>query len=399
MRLGLWGLAALFVGAFGAHFLLQDRGYVLISFRSYVVEMSVPALLLVLVVLYVIVRAVLRAWRAPRRLGEALSAHRAKQAGTKLTRGLIHLTEGDFTRGERLLTQSLRSADAPLVNYLMAARAAQSQGSLERRNEWLKLAYEELPEAEVAILLTQAELQLEAKEHERALATLQKVLDARDDHPVAVTLLARTYRALGDPGRVLDLIARLPTRPPEEKEQFAIEALDAAVAAGDLDAARLNALWSQWPGSLKKAPRVLRAYALALQRLGEGASAEKMLRSALKKSWQPALVDAYGQIEAVDSSKQLQQAERWLRQHPEDGTLLLAAARLCMANELWGKARSYLESSLALAPDPRTYAIYGDLLEQLGEQENAAVAYHSGLRLAGGGAGVGPPALNAPEPS
>jgi uncharacterized protein HemY len=40
MRVGLWGMVAVFLGAFSAHFLLQDRGYVLINFAGYVVEMS-----------------------------------------------------------------------------------------------------------------------------------------------------------------------------------------------------------------------------------------------------------------------------------------------------------------------------------------------------------------------
>ena len=52
MRLGLWALGALFVGALVAHFLLGDHGYVLITFRGYLIEMSVPALILVFVLLY-----------------------------------------------------------------------------------------------------------------------------------------------------------------------------------------------------------------------------------------------------------------------------------------------------------------------------------------------------------
>lgn len=174
MRLGVWGLAALFIGAFGAHFLLQDRGYVLISFRSYVVEMSVPALVLLLVLAYALVRVALRLWRAPRQLGQSIAERRIRRSSDRLTRGLIQMTEGEFSRGERLLTQGIKGSDAPLVNYLMAARAAQSQGSVERRNEWLALAYEELPEAEAAILLTQAELQFEAGDFEATLA-LQNV--------------------------------------------------------------------------------------------------------------------------------------------------------------------------------------------------------------------------------
>ncbi|HLF12305.1 MAG TPA: hypothetical protein VJA26_13945, partial [Gammaproteobacteria bacterium] len=86
----------------------------------------------------------------------------------------------------------------------------------------------------------------------------------------------------------------------------------------------------------------------------------------------------------------------WLKEHPEDGALLLTAARLCMANELWGKARSYLESSLALAPDPGSYALYGRLLTQLGERERAASAFRSGLGLVSQ-TDFDVPALNPPS--
>jgi hypothetical protein len=36
---------------------------------------------------------------------------------------------------------------------------------------------------------------------------------------------------------------------------------------------------------------------------------------------------------------------------------------------------------LALAPNPESYALYGKLLDQLGNPDQAAVAYHSGLDL------------------
>ena len=67
-----------------------------------------------------------------------------------------------------------------------------------------------------------------------------------------------------------------------------------------------------------------------------------------------------------------------------------------MANELWGKARSYLETTLAIRPEPQSFALYGELLDQLGEPEAAARAYQAGLKI------VAPvvddlPALTAPS--
>ncbi|HET7132486.1 MAG TPA: hypothetical protein VFJ95_09570, partial [Gammaproteobacteria bacterium] len=66
MRFGLTAVIALLLGAFAAHFLLADRGYVLINFRGYVVEMSVPGLVLVLTALYLAIRGIVWLARAPR---------------------------------------------------------------------------------------------------------------------------------------------------------------------------------------------------------------------------------------------------------------------------------------------------------------------------------------------
>ncbi|MFS8608656.1 MAG: heme biosynthesis protein HemY, partial [Gammaproteobacteria bacterium] len=63
---------------------------------------------------------------------------------------------------------------------------------------------------------------------------------------------------------------------------------------------------------------------------------------------------------------------------------------------LWGKARSYLESSIAIEPAPEAYALYGTLLDRLGENEQAALAFRSGLALADAGK-ASVPALEPPS--
>jgi len=398
MRAGLWGIAAVFLGAFAAHFLLRDRGYVLVNFLGYVIEMSVPVLVLVLAGAYFAVRLLLGVWRAPRRLGEAVAERRLRRAGEKLTSGLIHMAEGDWSKGERLLARSVRGTDSPLIHYLMAARAAQLQGSDERRDDWLKLAYEELPEAETAVLLTQAELQLEHSDHERALATLQRIQEAHPDHPVALALLARIYHALEDWERLLALGPRLADARMDtgEMEGIVAAALEASIAEQDITRVDVDRLWGRLPAALRKAPRLIALQALALNSLGQGEEAEKKIRQALKRGWEEPLVLAYGRVRGAKADKQLLQAEKWLKDRPEDGALLLSAARLCMVLELWGKARSYLETSLAIAPRTEAYALYGRLLDQFGEADNAALAFRSGLSLVVG-AGEDLPALGSPD--
>ena len=397
MRAGLWGVAAVFIGAFAAHFLLRDRGYVLVNFLGYVIEMSVPVLVLVLAGAYVGVRLLVAVWRAPRRLGEAVAERRLRRAGEKLTKGLIHMAEGDWSKGERVLARSVRGSDSPLIHYLMAARAAQLQGSDERRDDWLRLAYEELPEAETAVLLTQAELQVDHADHERALATLRRIQEAHPDHPVALALMARIYHALQDWDRLLALGPQLGDARLDagELQDIVAAALEAYTARQGITRVDLDRLWGRLPARLRRAPRLIALQGLALNALGQGVEAERKIRSALKKDWDEHLVLAYGSVRGASKDKQLQQAEDWLKSRSEDAALLLTAARLCMALELWGKARSYLESSLALAPRTQSYALYGRLLDKFGEADNAALAFRSGLSLAVG-AGDELPALDAP---
>jgi HemY protein len=388
MRFGVWVLVALLLGAFAAHFVLADRGYVLVNFRGYVVEMSVPGLVLVLVALYLVVRAIVAVVAAPRRLGSAYAERRLRRRGAELVSGLIELTEGNWARGERLLTRGLKHSDAPLVNYLLAARAAHLQGASARRDEWLELAYGEAPESQATVLLTQAELQLEAGEHAAAVATLERLEQLNPGQPAAIGLLARAYQAQANAAGLVALLPRLGRArlSDEAREQAALTALTAELGRADLSEPRLAELWAQLSSELRATPALAAVRARALQRLGLGDQAERELRAALKREWHAALVAAYGDVRAADPAKQLKQAETWLKAYPEDAALLLAAARLSMANELWGKARSYLESSLAIAPVPDAYALYGRLLTELGEDERAALAFRSGLGLVSPGA-------------
>ena len=128
MKLGIYVVVALLISAFAAHFLLANPGYVLIDFRDYKVEMSVPVLVFFIALLMFAVWLIRRILIAPRLLGEAAGRYRAGRAGQKLTRGMIEVAEGNFARGEKLLARAAHSSDSPLFNYLQAARAAHLQG-------------------------------------------------------------------------------------------------------------------------------------------------------------------------------------------------------------------------------------------------------------------------------
>jgi len=371
------------VSALAAHFLLGDSGYVVINFRGYLVEMSVPVLAGLIVLLVFTIWLIRRIVQAPRRLGEVAGRYRAGRAGQKLTRGMIEVAEGNFARGEKLLARAASSSDSPLFNYLQAARAAHLQGQDARRDEWLKLAYEQTPEASNAVLLTQAELQLDREQYEQALATLRRLDENSRNHSYALALLGRLYFRLEDWANLEQTLPRL--RKHGRIEQATIDGWTIRVHTENLkqaeDSDRVLAEWKSIPKRLKSEMQLLESYYLNLMRTGLHDKAEKDLVAALKSEWRPSLARLFGLVEGPDPSKQLKRAEGWLSKRGEDPDLLLSAARLCLRNELWGKARSYLETVISLRPTPEAYQVYGRLLNQMGESDAAADAYMAGLGM------------------
>ena len=383
MKFSIIVVLAALLSVFAAQFLFEDPGYVAMSFRGYLVEMSVPALMLIAASLLAGIWFLGKMIMTPRRLGEAAGKYKAGRAGQKLTRGMIEVAEGNFARGEKLLARAAGSSDSPLFNYLQAARAAHLQGNDERRDEWLKLAYEQTPEATNAVLLTQAEFQLDRADYEHALATLRRIEENSRDHSYAAALLGRLYYRLEDWDNLGDLLPRLNKQGRIKTETLKTWTIRVhrEYLRRAADEVVLLAAWKAVPKSYRSDMSILEAWYKGLIRVGLHDKAEKDLAAALKAEWRGPLVRFFGMVEGADASKQLKRAETWLAKHGDDPDLLLTAARLCLRNELWGKARSYLESAISIRPSPEAYSEYGRLLTQLGETDAAADAYRDGLGM------------------
>ena len=383
MKLGLLVIVVLIVSAFAASFLLADPGYVVIHFRGYLIEMSVPVLMALFILTMVAAWMIMKLFRAPRKLGEAAGRYRTSRAGQRLTRGVIEVAEGNFAKGERLLGRAADVSDAPLLNYLQAARAAHLLGQDERRDRWLRQAYENLPEAANAVLLTQAELQLDQAQYEPALATLRQIEENSPNHSHALALLGRLYYRLEDWSHLSQILPKL--RKYGRLDAATLTKWSLRVHQEHLESAAdgetVMIVWKKIPKDQRKDLGLLETYYRSLIRTGLHDKAEKDLATDLRREWRPELVRLFGIVNGSDAPRQLKKAENWLKTHGDDADLLLAAARLCLRNELWGKARSYLETVISIRPTPEAYQEFGRLLNQLGEGDAAADAYRVGLSL------------------
>lgn len=372
--------------------LTHDTGYVLIGYGAWTLETTLSLLVFALLAgfaaVYLLLRFLVGLKRAPQRLRHWEQRRKALRASNALNRGLIELAEGDWMGAEKRLVKHAADSDTPLLNYLAAARAAQQQGAHERRDHYLRLAHQGMPDADIAVGLTQAELQIAHRQMEQALATLTHLRTLAPRHAHVLKMLMRLYERLNDWEHLRDLLPELRKRKvldEDAAERLEIrlhgELLAQAARGGDADA--LRDAWNRVPRRLLHHPDLVLAYAGQLKALGENDEAETLLRMTLKKHWDGRLVDLYGRLPG-DAARQLAAAEDWLRQHERDPVLLQTLGRLAMRASLWGKAREYLEASTGIAPTVEGYQLLGSLSEQLRDGAGATDYYRKGTLLAAG---------------
>ncbi len=390
MKLLFLFLATLFVAVIVAILAMEDPGYVLFAVGTWTVETTLALMVVVLVasfaLLYFLIRVGLKVFSVPRDLRHWKKQRREQKAMKLLTQGLIDLAEGRWQSAEKKVVKYAESSDASLLNYLAAARAAQAQGADQRRDHYLKLAHERHPSADIAVGLTQAELQLKQNQLEQCLATLRHLHQLAPKHVQVLKVLAGLYQRLEDWEHLLEIIPVLRKRKAMKTDIIDDLAEQAHLAL--LQKARsfedLSNIWSRIPGPVREKENILMMYVQRLLAMGESNLAEPLLRHALHRQFSEALLICYGKIEGVEPSRQLDLVESLLVEHERDAAALLTAGRLSLRNKLWGKARSYLEASINAQPSAEAYSELGNLLERMNETEAAAECFREGLRLVPG---------------
>jgi HemY protein len=136
------------------------------------------------------------------------------------------------------------------------------------------------------------------------------------------------------------------------------------------------------PSDFKRRSRIAAAAARALIQHGGDTLAKDLLTDSLNAQWDSELVALYGGCISDDVVAQIEQAEKWLPQNKQDAGLLLALGKLCLHQQLWGKAQTYLDASNSIAPSHAAYTALGLLAERLGKTDEALKYYQNALAVA-----------------
>jgi len=333
------------------------------------------------------VRSRLRQWRQQRA---------SRRNHERLSDGLLALAAGEYARAERLLAQA-SGPHASAAHYLAAAQAAHAQSASERRDGYLSLAREIAPQAELAISLQQVEMQLAAGEVTAADVALRALEQRHGNHRQVLSLRHRQLTAQGAWDEIAALLPRLKRAqayPPARVVELEAELAARILARPYANLEALTSAWNALPKPVRAEPVAIVAYARVLLAQEAHVQAESVLRKALVERWEPRLVALYGEMRPPAAQEALRRAESWLEDHREDPALLTALGRLCLTQQLWGKAREYLEAALGRAPSVLLHRLLADALDRLSDADGAAHHRRLRLELATGQGGI--PALPGP---
>lgn len=362
------------------------HGYVLLVQPPYRVELSTSLFLLLVALTFIAVYAVLRLFFYTMHLPESVRAfkqqRREKEASAILLESLRALAEGRYNKSGKLAETALELGADPLISSLVAARSAHKLKNFERRDFFFAECQQKAPEGTVARLLSEAELLLDQHHFDEALAAIQQLetLDAK--HLYALQLELKIRRHLSDWESVLRILAQLEKRgsmTPAVARQWRFQAYRALYVRHANNAEQLQELWNSTHEEDRLDSRLALLAAKHFVGGGLSALAAETIERSLTNAWDSSLAEYYGNCTGADPLKQLQQAEFWLQQHHDDAGLLLSLGTLCMKQELWGKAESYLEASLSVQPSCAAHYALAQILEFQGKLEAANQHYRQSL--------------------
>ncbi|MFW8565927.1 heme biosynthesis HemY N-terminal domain-containing protein [Orrella sp. 11846] len=387
MRGWFWTILIVVVAVLLAVVLQSYPGNIVVVAGDWRVQVSLAFGVLIFLAclggLYFLLRVLNWFANAPSRYRGWRENRRQEHEQIQLETGWAALLEGRYPQAQKTLTRlstETKNTRRRLLALLSAARSANEDGQRDKRDELLEQAAQVSSQLkgdadmQTAVAVTSAELWLEDNQSKRALAALNQVPGSAQKHLHLMRLSLQAYQDLQQYDKAIDT-ARWLARKDAISAQQAQEVIEYC-AATQLRQLSDATAWMNFWKSLRSQEQLYTDVALAgydgLLEHDDGKGAQKLLEQAIKQSFDPRLVAAYGRAEPEQVSARLQKAVSWLNQRPDDADLLVTLGALCLTGQMWGQAQRYLERASRQRSDARIHALLGSLYDRIGQSQKAA---------------------------
>lgn len=189
--------------AIGLGFLVhQDPGLIMVTYDHWMVATSIwvgiATLIIAFCVLYFFVRLFKNIAAIPKKLSRRSALSHAQKYQLYMTQAISALNIGEFKRAEKYFSKAGNDTSS-YVAYLSAAKAAQRQNQLSKRDAYIQKALSICNnDAKFVIALTQARLYLESEQWDEALPIFKTLYRQAPHNIFILTALKTIYTKTHD---------------------------------------------------------------------------------------------------------------------------------------------------------------------------------------------------------
>ncbi|WP_213993008.1 protoheme IX biogenesis protein HemY [Sodalis sp. dw_96] len=366
------------------------QGYVLIQTDNYNIETSVTGLVIMLIlsliVLFVIEAILRRVFRTGARTRHWFIGRKSHSARVHTKAAMMKLAEGDYRQVEKLMTRNADHADQPVVNYLLAAEAAQQRGDDIRANQHLERAMEAADSDQLPVDITRVRLQLARNENHAARHGVDHLLSIAPRHPEVLRLAEQAFIRTHAWQALLDILPAM--HKVRVYEEGKIDALGYQAYTGLMDqimenegSEGLNRWWRGQDRKTRGDTRLLVALAEHLIECNDHETAQAIIVKGLKNQKNEQLLLLIPRLKTGDPEQLEKVLRLQIKQQGATPLLDSTMGQLLMKRGEWQAAADAFRAALKQRPDAHDYAWLADVLDRLHLPEESAQMRRDGLMM------------------
>ena len=338
-------------------------------------HLFVGLVILLVVLLYVLLRIVMGLVHLPGQWARWRVNHQRHQVETALNHAGLAFFEGRFQFAEREAERVLgnkQGHNSRALALMIAAHSADQIDELAKRDRYLN-EIAQLPEKQqLSRYLLLARSALAKHDNVGAKNALEAASKISPNLTQVAKLRLRYEWENGNPQGVLqqvDKLSRADALSESELQSYRHWAYQQLLTRAH-DPSELKMSLKAIPADEREGDLCVDIVKKYLQ-LGMYAQALKYVKKYYPVSFNPDLLPLFSEANQYssvkDQQKSIEIAEKWLQQRPQDPALQMLLGQLSYDQQLWGKAKSYLEASLQISNNNVARLLLAKVLEHSGQ--------------------------------
>lgn len=372
--------------ALGGLYIKEQPGFAVFTYGDFTIELELIYfyfyVVAAFIALYILFRFLGYLYRLPRKIHANKQVKRNVEIMQGLESSFLDADKFDWSPALRNATKHIKHSPIKAAQYSLAADYAHNAGLIDTRDGHIA-KLRKLDGSKQLADSMEAQYGLDDDNAAKALTLLhEEEVSSLGD----MCTLAQAYLATDNTSGLESILPKLYKHVAKAAEvQITIrDGLLYLIRSYDQNsqADRLADMWKVYYENIESNPDILHAFVKALCKHKNDILAEQIIKTRLSKDWDEELIQHYGVLKLDNVEQRIKQGENWLAKHKDSAGLLLALGHMCKQQKLWGKAKSYLESSLSRRPLAATYAELASIHEALDEPLEAQKCAKKGLHLA-----------------